>query len=308
MFSILEPRTRIPPHTGSNNVRTTVHLPLVVPRGCGFRVGAETRTLRGRQGLGVRRHDRARGLERQRRAAGDLHPRHLESAAQRGGAGRGPGGRLMRGAAPLAAAAAALLAAAPRRTPIPAERRCRARRAAARHRARRHGRAGARRARGAARRRRPLPARLRSRCRPGGDARPPGSPTAARSARRSRSRRAPGRSSMSAWPARPAGPTPEYARLREARAGADRRGPGAAAGQPGWSQRLIWPARGRISGAFGAQRIYRGGVPAAYHSGVDIAAGAGAPSSRRPTASSRWRRRRASASKAIWSSSITAWG
>ena len=43
MFSILEPRTRIPPHTGSNNVRTTVHLPLVVPEGCGLRVGAETR-------------------------------------------------------------------------------------------------------------------------------------------------------------------------------------------------------------------------------------------------------------------------
>jgi aspartyl/asparaginyl beta-hydroxylase (cupin superfamily) len=45
MFSVLEPRTRIPPHTGSNNVRTTVHLPLVVPAGCGFRVGAETRTF-----------------------------------------------------------------------------------------------------------------------------------------------------------------------------------------------------------------------------------------------------------------------
>ena len=45
MFSILEPRTRIPPHTGSNNVRATVHLPLVVPEGCSFRVGAETRTF-----------------------------------------------------------------------------------------------------------------------------------------------------------------------------------------------------------------------------------------------------------------------
>ena len=44
MFSILEPRTRIPPHTGSNNVRATIHLPLIVPEGCGFRVGAETRT------------------------------------------------------------------------------------------------------------------------------------------------------------------------------------------------------------------------------------------------------------------------
>jgi aspartyl/asparaginyl beta-hydroxylase (cupin superfamily) len=43
MFSILEPHTRIPPHTGSSNVRTTVHLPLVVPEGCGFRVGAEVR-------------------------------------------------------------------------------------------------------------------------------------------------------------------------------------------------------------------------------------------------------------------------
>ena len=45
MFSILEPRTRIPPHTGSNNVRTTVHLPLVVPPGCGFRVGSQTRAF-----------------------------------------------------------------------------------------------------------------------------------------------------------------------------------------------------------------------------------------------------------------------
>lgn len=43
MFSLLEPRTRIPPHTGSNNVRATVHLPLIVPEGCGLRVGAETR-------------------------------------------------------------------------------------------------------------------------------------------------------------------------------------------------------------------------------------------------------------------------
>lgn len=46
MFSILEPGTRIPPHTGSTNVRATVHLPLVVPPSCGFRVGAETREWR----------------------------------------------------------------------------------------------------------------------------------------------------------------------------------------------------------------------------------------------------------------------
>jgi aspartate beta-hydroxylase len=43
MFSVLQPKTRIPPHTGIANVRLVVHLPLVVPPGCGFRVGAETR-------------------------------------------------------------------------------------------------------------------------------------------------------------------------------------------------------------------------------------------------------------------------
>jgi aspartyl/asparaginyl beta-hydroxylase (cupin superfamily) len=42
-FSILQPHARIPPHTGVTNVRTIVHLPLIVPPGCGFRVGGETR-------------------------------------------------------------------------------------------------------------------------------------------------------------------------------------------------------------------------------------------------------------------------
>ena len=42
-FSILKPRTRIPPHGGVTNCRATVHLPLIVPPGCGFRVGGETR-------------------------------------------------------------------------------------------------------------------------------------------------------------------------------------------------------------------------------------------------------------------------
>ena len=42
-FSILKPQTRIPPHTGVTNTRTIVHLPLIVPPGCGFRVGGETR-------------------------------------------------------------------------------------------------------------------------------------------------------------------------------------------------------------------------------------------------------------------------
>ena len=42
-FSILRPHTRIPPHTGVTNTRAIVHLPLIVPDGCGFRVGGETR-------------------------------------------------------------------------------------------------------------------------------------------------------------------------------------------------------------------------------------------------------------------------
>ena len=43
MFSLLKPKTRIPPHTGVTNVRLVTHLPLIVPEGCGFRVGNETR-------------------------------------------------------------------------------------------------------------------------------------------------------------------------------------------------------------------------------------------------------------------------
>lgn len=42
-FSILKPHTRIPPHTGVTNSRAIIHLPLIVPHGCGFRVGGETR-------------------------------------------------------------------------------------------------------------------------------------------------------------------------------------------------------------------------------------------------------------------------
>lgn len=42
-FSLLRPHTRIPPHTGVTNTRAIVHLPLIVPPGCGFRVGGETR-------------------------------------------------------------------------------------------------------------------------------------------------------------------------------------------------------------------------------------------------------------------------
>lgn len=51
-FSILRPGARIPPHTGVTNTRTIIHLPLVVPEGCGFRVGGETRAWREGEAFG----------------------------------------------------------------------------------------------------------------------------------------------------------------------------------------------------------------------------------------------------------------
>lgn len=60
---------------------------------------------------------------------------------------------------------------------------------------------------------------------------------------------------------------PELARIAAARADDT--------GAEGWRQAFVWPVKGRISGRFGAQRIYRG-EPGAYHSGLDIAPGAGA--------------------------------
>jgi aspartate beta-hydroxylase len=43
MFSLLKPNTRIPPHGGVSNTRLVTHVPLIIPAGCGFRVGNETR-------------------------------------------------------------------------------------------------------------------------------------------------------------------------------------------------------------------------------------------------------------------------
>lgn len=42
-FSLLQPGTHLPAHTGVSNVRAIIHLPLIVPPGCAFRVGGETR-------------------------------------------------------------------------------------------------------------------------------------------------------------------------------------------------------------------------------------------------------------------------
>jgi aspartyl/asparaginyl beta-hydroxylase (cupin superfamily) len=42
-FSLLRPGAHLPAHTGVSNARTIIHLPLIVPEGCTFRVGGETR-------------------------------------------------------------------------------------------------------------------------------------------------------------------------------------------------------------------------------------------------------------------------
>lgn len=51
-FSLLHPHTRIPPHTGVTNARTIIHLGLIVPEKCGFRVGGEVREWREGEAFG----------------------------------------------------------------------------------------------------------------------------------------------------------------------------------------------------------------------------------------------------------------
>jgi Aspartyl/Asparaginyl beta-hydroxylase len=46
MFSLLAPGAHIPPHHGIANTRVVCHLPLLVPDGCWFRVGAQRRDWR----------------------------------------------------------------------------------------------------------------------------------------------------------------------------------------------------------------------------------------------------------------------
>ncbi|HWF01714.1 MAG TPA: aspartyl/asparaginyl beta-hydroxylase domain-containing protein [Caulobacteraceae bacterium] len=43
LFSLMRPRSHIPAHTGQLNTRLICHLPLIVPPGCTFRVGSESR-------------------------------------------------------------------------------------------------------------------------------------------------------------------------------------------------------------------------------------------------------------------------
>ncbi len=69
-------------------------------------------------------------------------------------------------------------------------------------------------------------------------------------------------------------PDPEFQRLRPPELARIRAARALATDAQGWRQTLAWPVTGRISGLFGAQRVYRG-EPGSYHSGTDVAASTG---------------------------------
>lgn len=72
-------------------------------------------------------------------------------------------------------------------------------------------------------------------------------------------------------------PSEEFARRRAIELDRIKAARSLVTGSQGWRQDFVWPAKGRISGRFGSQRIYRG-TPGSYHSGIDIATGGtGAP-------------------------------
>ena len=71
-------------------------------------------------------------------------------------------------------------------------------------------------------------------------------------------------------------PSADYQRRRPAELARIEAARGRMEAAEGWRQRIIWPVTGRISGLFGAQRIYRG-EPGSYHSGVDVARPTGTP-------------------------------
>ncbi|MEO6153581.1 MAG: M23 family metallopeptidase [Croceibacterium sp.] len=77
-------------------------------------------------------------------------------------------------------------------------------------------------------------------------------------------------------PLRPGGATPEeFTRRRQPELDRIAAAKAAETGSEGWRQDFVWPVKARISGHFGAQRVYRGGEAGAYHSGLDLAGGAG---------------------------------
>lgn len=71
-------------------------------------------------------------------------------------------------------------------------------------------------------------------------------------------------------------PNPEYERRRAIERARIEAARATDHGGQGWRQHFRWPVAGRLSGHFGAQRIYRG-TPGSFHSGADVAAPAGTP-------------------------------
>ena len=73
-------------------------------------------------------------------------------------------------------------------------------------------------------------------------------------------------------------PEAEFLKIREgelAQIGAARK-QAAVIQSGGWRQNFLWPVQGRISGAFGAQRVYNG-EKGSYHTGEDVAVPTGTP-------------------------------
>lgn len=75
-------------------------------------------------------------------------------------------------------------------------------------------------------------------------------------------------------PLRPSVPSEDFLKMRAAELEQIEAARRLRSDSQGWRQRFIWPHEGRISGQFGAQRIYRG-EPGSYHSGVDVAGATG---------------------------------
>ena len=71
---------------------------------------------------------------------------------------------------------------------------------------------------------------------------------------------------------RKSGPTEAFMRLRRPELERINAARALETDAEGWRQDFVWPVRGRISGRFGSQRIYRG-EPGSYHSGIDITTG-----------------------------------
>ena len=73
-------------------------------------------------------------------------------------------------------------------------------------------------------------------------------------------------------PRKPGGPTEAFMKIRQPELDRINAARALQTDAQGWRQHFIWPAKGRISGRFGSQRVYQG-EPGAYHSGLDIATG-----------------------------------